>query len=67
MVANGLTPAEALDTAHASASRLLRMEGEIGTIEPGKYADLVVLDADPLANISAVRRVHMVFKGGKRI
>jgi imidazolonepropionase-like amidohydrolase len=67
MVANGMTPAEALDAAHRAAARLLRMDGEIGTIEPGKLADMVVLDADPLADISAVRAVRTVVKGGVRV
>jgi imidazolonepropionase-like amidohydrolase len=67
MVAAGMTPAEALDTAHGSAARLLRLADQIGTVVPGKSADLVVLDADPLADISAVRRVHMVIKDGRRI
>lgn len=67
MVAAGLTPAEALDTVHGSAARLLRMEDQIGTVEPGKIADLVVLDADPRVDISAVRRVHMVIKDGMRV
>jgi imidazolonepropionase-like amidohydrolase len=38
----------------------------VGTVEPGKLADLVVLDADPLTDISALREVHMVIKGGQR-
>ena len=65
MVRAGMSPGEALDTAHAAAARLLRMEDQIGTIEPGKLADLVVLDGDPLADISAVRQVHLVLKGGQ--
>jgi imidazolonepropionase-like amidohydrolase len=67
LVAAGMSPAEALATAHATAAELLRLEDQIGTVEPGKLADLVVLNADPLADISAVRRVHAVFKGGKQV
>ena len=67
MVTAGMSPAEALATAHNAAAELLRMSDQIGTVEPGKLADLVVLDADPLADISAVRRVHMVVKAGRRI
>ena len=63
----GLSPAEALDGAHRSAAELLRMADQVGTVEPGKLADLVVLDADPLADISTVRQPHMVFKAGRQV
>jgi imidazolonepropionase-like amidohydrolase len=65
LVEAGMTPGEVLDAAHRSAAELLRMEGLIGTVEPGKLADLVVLDSDPLADISALREVRMVIKGGE--
>jgi imidazolonepropionase-like amidohydrolase len=54
-------------SAHRSAAELLRMEGEIGTVEPGRLADLVVLDGDPLADVSALREVRMVIKGGQLV
>jgi imidazolonepropionase-like amidohydrolase len=43
------------------------MDEQIGTVETGKLADLVVLDADPQADISAVRQVHMVIKAGQQV
>ena len=67
MVAAGMSSSEALATAHSTAAELLRLSDQIGTVEPGKLADLVVLDADPLADISAVRQVHIVVKAGQRI
>jgi imidazolonepropionase-like amidohydrolase len=67
MVAAGMSCVEALATAHRTAAELLRMAEQIGTVEPGKLADLVVLDADPLADISATRQVHMVIKAGRRV
>jgi imidazolonepropionase-like amidohydrolase len=50
--------------ATAGNARILGMEDEIGTIEPGKRADLVAVDGDPLRDISALDRVSMVVKGG---
>jgi imidazolonepropionase-like amidohydrolase len=43
----------------------MKLDGESGTIERGKRADLVILDADPLENISNVRRVHAVVAAGR--
>jgi imidazolonepropionase-like amidohydrolase len=67
LVAAGLTPAQALDAAQGTAAELLKLTDRIGTVEAGKLADLVVLDADPLVDISNVRRVSMVFKGGWQV
>jgi imidazolonepropionase-like amidohydrolase len=67
MVAAGMSCIEALVTAHGSAAELLHMAEQIGTVKPGRLADLVVLDADPQADISAVRQVHMVIKAGQRV
>ena len=47
------------------AARILGREKELGTVEPGKFADLVILDVDPLADLRNVGRVHAVMKGGK--
>lgn len=67
MVEAGLSTTEALAAANGVAAELLHMADQIGTVEPGKLADLVVLDADPLADISALRHVHMVIKAGQRV
>jgi imidazolonepropionase-like amidohydrolase len=67
MVAAGMSCVEALATAHRTAAELLGMAEQIGTVEPGKLADLVVLDADPQVDISATRQVHMVIKAGQRV
>ena len=61
----GLGPYQALQAATASAARLLDLGDEIGTIETGKRADLVVLSADPLREISAVRSVEAVIHDGQ--
>jgi imidazolonepropionase-like amidohydrolase len=64
MVEAGLRPLEAIQTATLNAARMLGREAELGSIEPGKLADLVVLDADPLADIRNLRLVDHVVKGG---
>ncbi len=67
LVDAGLSPMEALLAATREAARLLHLENEIGTIEPGKRADLVVLDGDPLADITAIGRVRDVVQAGRRV
>ena len=61
----GLTPLQAIQTATRVSARALALEAETGTIAVGKRADLVVLDADPLANISNLRRTRFVVTNGK--
>lgn len=61
----GLTPLQALQAATRVAARALNLGNEVGTIALGKRADLVVLDADPLANISAIRSTRFVVTSGK--
>jgi imidazolonepropionase-like amidohydrolase len=61
------TPLEALGMATREAARALRLEREIGTVEPGKRADLVLLDGDPLQDIRALRRPEMVFRDGRLV
>ena len=63
-VAAGLTPAAALQTATADAADLLGLADRTGTVAVGKDADLVLLDADPLANIAATTRVRLVVRAG---
>jgi imidazolonepropionase-like amidohydrolase len=64
-VASGLTPAEAIRAATSSAARIIGVESELGSIEVGKWADLVILDADPLADIRNTRRISAVIQGGR--
>jgi imidazolonepropionase-like amidohydrolase len=64
MQAAGLTPAEVLASATRVAAKALSREKEIGTIEKGKLADLLVLGADPSADIANVRKVKGVVRGG---
>ena len=63
-VAAGMTPMDALRAATAVPARAMGMEAEVGTIEPGKRADLVVLDRNPLDAIENIRTVLLVMNGG---
>jgi len=64
MAEAGLTPQEILVTATRNAARVFSPEPEFGTIEKGKLADMVILDADPLVSVKNLRRIHAVVKGG---
>jgi imidazolonepropionase-like amidohydrolase len=61
----GLTPFEALQTATVNAAQALGVAGELGTIEPGKLADLTFLGGDPLIDIRNTRDVKRVMRGGR--
>jgi imidazolonepropionase-like amidohydrolase len=65
MVRAGLSPAEVLAAATLGGARMLGLEKDLGDIAPGKLADLVVLDADPLAGVRNLSRIHRVIKGGQ--
>jgi Tol biopolymer transport system component len=65
MVAAGLSPLEALHAATGGAARIIGAERDFGTIEPGKWADLVILDADPTADIRNTRRIRTVMQAGR--
>jgi imidazolonepropionase-like amidohydrolase len=61
----GMTPMEALQAATIVSARAMKMDGELGTIERGKRADLVVLDANPIDAIRNIRRVRWTISGGR--
>ncbi len=60
----GMTRRDVLVSATRDAARVFSAEPEFGTLEPGKLADLLVLDADPLEDLHALERIHLVVKGG---
>ena len=64
-VAEGLTPLEALQTATLNPAKLLHATGSLGTVAPGKLADLVLLDADPLADITNTTTIRAVVANGR--
>jgi imidazolonepropionase-like amidohydrolase len=63
-VAAGMTPAEVLSMATLGAAKVMRHDRDLGSIEAGKLADLVLVDGDPTADIAAVRKVRAVVKDG---
>ena len=67
LVENDLTAMEAIGIATRNNAKILRWEDDIGTVETGKYADLLLLDADPLVDIRNVRKIAAVFKGGEKV
>jgi hypothetical protein len=64
-VAEGLTPLEALQTATLNPAKLLHATDSLGTVDAGKLADLVLLDANPLDDITNLARVHGVVANGR--
>jgi imidazolonepropionase-like amidohydrolase len=67
MAESGLSPRQAIATATGDAARCLGLDREVGTLEAGKWGDLVVLDANPIADIANVRRISSVWIGGRRV
>jgi imidazolonepropionase-like amidohydrolase len=64
LVEAGLTPLEAIQVATQNGAKYLEIEDELGTIEAGKIADLVVVKGNPISRIQALRNVEIVFKDG---
>jgi imidazolonepropionase-like amidohydrolase len=67
LVEAGLSPAAALRAATSNPAEFMHVSRDYGSIDPGKVADLVVLDADPLAAIANTRRIHAVVRRGRLI
>jgi imidazolonepropionase-like amidohydrolase len=65
MVKYGMTPMQAIQAATTNAADLLGHSNEIGSIKPGKYADLIAVSSDPLKDISILENVEFVMKDGK--
>jgi len=67
MVEAGLTPAQALQAATSNAATALHISGNFGSLAKGKRADMILLDADPLADIRNMRKINKVWIGGREI
>jgi imidazolonepropionase-like amidohydrolase len=65
MVKLGLTPLQAIQASTINDADLLGWSDKVGTIEPGKWADIVAVDGDPLADVTTLERVKFVMKGGE--
>jgi imidazolonepropionase-like amidohydrolase len=65
LVKGGLSPIDALRAATINGAELTGRAADIGTIEAGKFADIVAVDGDPLANITMMEKVVFVMKGGE--
>ena len=65
--AAGLAPLDIIRAATLNGAELLGLKGKIGALEPGMAVDLIAVDGDPLADITALEKVRFVMKGGKII
>jgi imidazolonepropionase-like amidohydrolase len=65
MVKYGMTPMQAIQAATSGAADLLGRSAELGSIKPGKFADLIAVTGDPLANVGLLEKVPFVMKDGK--
>jgi imidazolonepropionase-like amidohydrolase len=65
MVSGGMTAMQAIAAATESAARMLGLEDQIGSIQPGKQADLLIVDGNPIEDIAALSRVRLVMQAGR--
>jgi imidazolonepropionase-like amidohydrolase len=65
MVKYGMTPAQAIHAATSSAADLLGRSKDVGTIEAGKFADIIAVQGDPLSDVTILEKVDFVMKGGQ--
>ena len=65
MASAGLRPMDILVSATKNAAAVMGLQNDAGTLQKGKFADLVLLDADPLADIKNTRKISKVMKAGE--
>jgi len=66
-VKSGISPLDAIRAATQTAARSLGIEGDRGTLQPGKRADFLILYADPIADVKNVRRILEIYKNGQKV
>ena len=64
MTQAGLTPLQVLRSATVNGAKAMGMERDLGAIEPGRLADLVIVNADPMADVDNLSKIDRVVKGG---
>ena len=62
----GISNADVLRIATLTPTEVMGVTRDLGSIAPGRYADMVLIDGDPLKDITDTRKIDLVFKGGKR-
>ncbi|HUK88986.1 MAG TPA: amidohydrolase family protein, partial [Blastocatellia bacterium] len=67
MVKLGLTPMQAIQSATVHAADLIGWSDHVGSIEPGRFADIIAVDGDPLADTGVLEHVVFVMKGGATV
>jgi imidazolonepropionase-like amidohydrolase len=65
MVKLGLTPLQSIQAATINAADLLGWSDKVGTLDAGKWADLIAVDGDPLQDVTTLEKVRFVMKGGE--
>ena len=65
LVKHGMAPAKAIQLATSVDAEVMGWQNDIGSLEKGKYADLIAVSGDPLKDISELQRIKFVMKGGK--
>jgi imidazolonepropionase-like amidohydrolase len=64
LIKHGMSPAAAIEAATVNASKLLGVDKEVGTLEPGKAADIIAVEGDPTTDVTRLKQVGFVMKGG---
>jgi imidazolonepropionase-like amidohydrolase len=67
MVSMGMTPLQSIQAATVNAADLIGWTDRVGAVEPGKFADIIAVQGDPLADVHVLENVHFVMKGGEVI
>ena len=67
MAKAGLTPRQVLASATRDAAKCMKLDAELGTLEPNKWADFIALDADPLSDMANIRKIDSVWIAGNRV